>query len=249
MASNLFWRFASDAGTITASSEGAQFTAAKLQDNILSNKWISDGTDNNDILTVDLGAAETVSAFGFLNHNIEAADTLTLEYASDSGFTTDTGTVTVTYNASTIIEYFTPVARRYWRFTIAKGGIGSREAGRLLLGEYYALARSMQDPGYSFGLAQTTGDKVTTDGGQIYANIGTATQMMQGVIQGLNDDEYDEIEALKNAYGEAVPFIFTAAPTSRKYRSTIYGVFSRLPRWSEYSPGIHNTQFSIMEQK
>ena len=246
---NIFWRFASDAGTITTSSATSEAPITNLQDNILANIWQSDGTDLADVITVDMGSAVEVGAFAFLDHDIIASDVLLLEFASDSGFTTDTGTVSVTFNANTLLEYFTPVTRQYWRLTITKLATPARQAGRLLLGEFFALAHSTREPGASWGLSKSTGSKVTTDGGQIYGNLGAQLLMMSGTIGALTDLEYDEIEALKEAYGEVVPFIFSAAPVNDLYGRSIYGVFSKLPQFQSYKPDLWTLNLSMQEQK
>ena len=117
----LFWRFASDAGTVTVTSTaGALYAGKNLQRDALSKKWQSAAVLATETVTFDLGSALPISAFALWDHDILATDTITLTYASDSGFTTDTGSVTLTWREAYLLEFFTEVTRRYWKLSITK---------------------------------------------------------------------------------------------------------------------------------
>jgi hypothetical protein len=243
MGMKFIWRFTSDAGTVTASSTAKAGTAAKnLQRDALSKKWQSGGTLATETITFDLGLAQPITSFALWGHNITETETITLEYADDSGFTTGTGTVAVTWRETYLLEFFASVTKRYWRLSVLKDAAADvKEAGRMVLGPYYELTNSLRTPGDSYGTGRTAADKdVRTEGGVKYSDLGVPLDGMSGTITGLTEDDVDEVELLKKTYQTSQSFVAAADWDVRK-RRVLYGSFDNLRKPQSVSP----TRWSI----
>jgi hypothetical protein len=247
----LFWRFASDQGAVTATSTaGALYAAANLQRDVLAKKWKSGATLATETITLDLGAALPVTAFALWGHNITEDDTLTLTYASDSGFTADTGTISVTWREWYLLEFFASITRRYWKLDILKDASSDiKYAGRLMVGTHYELSSSLRSPGDTSGISKAAAGKtVVTEGGQSYSDISVGLEQLGGDIVGLTAADVDEIETLKDTYLTAVSFV-AAADWSDLKRRVLYGKLTNLAPTPTVGPDAWSWRFSQKEQK
>ncbi|GAG21017.1 unnamed protein product, partial [marine sediment metagenome] len=191
-----------------------------------------------------------VSAFAWLDHDVLEVDTIDLEYADDVTYLTNQGTISITWRENNLLEFFTPLSRRYWRFIINKGASAVyRSAGRFVLGTYFELAHSAREPGFVVTPALTTSKSVRTEGGQLYGDIGVVLERMAGSIPAITDDEKADLVALINANSTVIPFIAAFDFDLYPAEKTIYGAFDRIP--SMVSAPSHyrwEMQFSITEQ-
>lgn len=248
MGARIFWRFASDAGTITANSTASGFPARNVQRSALSLKHKSDGSQATDMWTVDLGSALDVSALFVGGHDFSSGDTLTFRYASDSGFTADTGTVSVTYRADNLYQFFTAISRRYWRLENLKDvAAETRQIGRLALGDHTELGLSLR-LGYGVGAAQDTSKIVVTEGGQAYADIGVALRALRGDLI-VAPAEKAELEALRVAYQTAVPFVLAADYETYPVTKSLYGRLQSLPVPVDVAADLWRYSWDMIEQK
>ncbi len=253
MGAKVFWEYDSDAGTFTASTEASSFPVENLQISTLAPKWKSTGLATVDTITVDMGAAVSIDAFAFLAHDLIATDTIALTYASDSGFTTDTGQAFSVAGSTTsehLYKYFAAISRQYWRLTITKLATETRQAGRMVLGTHYELTESTREPGFQIGPVVTTAKTVTTRGGQKYGNIGVALRRLSGTIAGLSDADKAELDSLFIANTTVVPFIVSAAYATYPETKSIYGTLN-----AAFNPvssariGIWDATIGMTEQK
>jgi hypothetical protein len=140
-------------------SSGFTDNRARLNDGVMDELVAGSATPqaSGQTLTIDLGAAVSLSGFALLNHNLAAAAGLVaVTYASDAGFTTGTGTakaastlnVDEPYQKDTVLQ-FPAVSRRYWRLTFTHTGTLTVTLGELLaLTTIGVLSR---DPVYGSG--------------------------------------------------------------------------------------------------
>lgn len=252
----LFWRFNSDGGTFSASSTAEGYDVDNLQRDTLDKKWKSDGfgSDFQEIITVDLGSAQSITAFALLAHDLTANDSIVLRYASDAGFTADVGTVPVTFREDTLIEYFTAVSRRYWRLEIDLiGSSGSttdtRQAGRLLLGDHYQTERNISLGWMGPNYTQDTTKSVRTAGGQKYADIGVAIKAFQGQFVALSETDLDEFEELKSTMLTGMAFIISQNWEDFPLKRTLYGTMLGMGSPINIAADKWTISFSMSEQK
>lgn len=122
--------------TISSSSELSTLPWTNVKNQIPSKKGRTDGATTL-ILTFDFGVAVDVSHAILTAHNLTASAGVTIEGASDSGFSTSlfsAGSTVVVNNP--IISNFTAISRRYWRWRITDAGNadGYLEAGHAFFG-------------------------------------------------------------------------------------------------------------------
>ena len=251
MGMRLFWRFASDAGTITATSTAAAgFAAANLARDTLSKLWRSGAVLATETITVDLGSAIAATAFALWGHNITEDDTLTLTYASDAGFTTDTGTIPITWREGYLLEFFDEVTRQHWKLDILKDAASDvKQAGRIMIGPHYELTTTLRAPGETFGGgAVAAGKQIRTEGGSSYGDISVALDKMKGTITGLSADDVDEIETMKDTILNAKSFV-AAADWDDLQRRVQYGRLDGLAPPTSVARTAFQWNFAQTEQK
>jgi hypothetical protein len=228
----IFWRFASDSGTVTATSTADGYSVDELQRSTLAPVWKSEGSTSavDQVITIDLGSAQAITAFALLGHNLQDTATtasVTLTYASDSGFTTGTGTISGTsVTDDNWYEYFASISRQYWRVTIPKAAAANQiEAGRVVLGSHYTPSYALR-PGFSIGAGSSTARTLQVNAGQRYSSLGVTPRVMAGTMPGLSDTDYDEITLLQQTYQNATPFIVSLNWETDPTRRSIYGTLS-----------------------
>lgn len=248
MGLRVFWRFTSDAGAITANSTQSGYPVANLQRPALSLKHQTDGSNATDMWTVDLGAAYDISALFVGGNDFSAGDILTFRYASDSGFTADTGTVSVTNRTPDMFEFFTAVNRRYWRLENLKDvAAETRSIGRLVLGDHTNLGLSLRR-GYNAGADRDTSRVIVTEGGQSYGDIGVALRALSGALV-VDTTEKVEIEALRAAYQTAYPFVVAADWVSYPATKSLYGRLTALGAPQDVAADLWEYRWAMLEQK
>jgi hypothetical protein len=226
----VFWWFEdSDNGTITASNTGSGYRASNLQLDTLGSRWASDSVSATAVLALDFGSPISCTSFAFLGHNlIPGSDTVTLTYASDAGFTTGTGSITVTLTAENWYEYFSAVSRQYWRVTITKSlSTNKVYAGRMVLGTAYIPAYGVARR-FQLGPGTTTSSSVTTRGGQKYTSLGTVRRVLRGMFRALPNADRAEFEELQKTNDIGKSFIVSIAWETEPVAKSIYGTLDRI---------------------
>jgi hypothetical protein len=250
----LFWRFASDDGTFSDPEALANYPVGNLKIDALSKKWKS-APDSGGVVqvTVDLGSAQAISAFAFLNHNLLSGDSALLRYADDSGFSVGVGTQSITFHEDTFIEYFTEVTKRYWRLeiTVANSAITEVEAGRLVLGPHYQFERNVAPSFSGPATTQDTTRNIRTRGGQRYSDEGTRLRTFRGQFTALRNADFVELEALRQAYGTSKSLVISQLWEDYPVVRTLYGSIDSLSP-SDNAPGTAdrwNMSLRMTEQK
>lgn len=124
--------------TISSSSELSTLPWTNVKNQVISKKGRTDSATTL-ILTFDFGVAVNVSHAILTAHNLTAAAGVTIEGASDSGFSTDLFSESVAVVVDhPMISDFTAISRRFWRWNIEDPGNveqdGYLEAGHAFFG-------------------------------------------------------------------------------------------------------------------
>lgn len=242
----LFWRYDSDSGTFTASSVASGYDVDNLKLGTLDKKWMSD-TDTSHTVTVDLGSAQSITAFVALDHDFLVGDTIVLRYASNSGFSAGVGTINPTWYDGTLVEFFSAVSRRYWRLEV-DGASGTRQLGRLLLGTHYEMERNIR-VGYRVGPGQDTGKTVRTQGGQLYGDIGVRLKVLTGEFTAHQDADEEEISELQDTNGMSVPLFVAMDWESEPLKKSLYGTMMQIGPPINIAGDKWSFPLSMVEQK
>lgn len=250
MGMNIFWRFESDSlATITDANTDPAYPETNMKINTLSTKWKDDGTTNSTELVFDFGSPVPIDSFFAAGYNIKSTDAIGIEYANDASFLVDFGTAAVTYGDKYLFTRFPQVTRRYAKFRILRISPEQREIGRMAFGAGYELTYSLKAPGYRIGLGGTTTRKVSTEGGQTYADLGVTLRVMQGVVPGLPQADHDELQELIEANQTGIPFVAAADLIDFPNQKTIYGTFDNIPLPSDVTIDRWEYPWSMTEQK
>jgi hypothetical protein len=233
---------------MTAATTADGYDVVNLQRPALAPGWKSGTSTADEKITVDLGSAQSISAFALINHDL-TTETLELEYATDSGFTTGTGTVTLSLTSDNWYQFFGAVTRRYWRLKITKAlATDTVSAGRMVLGQQFTPTYAFR-PQYASGNASDTSQGVRTRGGQYYSTDGVRLRTLRGVMPGLSDTDYDEIELLKRTYGTSTPFILALNWETDPTRLTLYGHLTGLAAMQNVAVDKWEWNVSMREQR
>ena len=245
----LFWRYASDAGTFTAGSTADGYSVANLQHSALAPGWKSDVLVAADSLTCDMGSTQAISAFALIGHNLTpGSDTVVLEGADDSAFSSGVVTIAATLTANSWFEYFSTQNKRYWRVVITKSAAGNQaSAGRMVLGAYYTIPGLLR--GYKFGPGADTSKAVVTRGGQTYGSLGAVSKVFQGSINNLTDAQMDEITELEIAYAKAMPFIVSLDWANKPVDKSLYGTIASVNPFTDFMVTKGIWKLSMREQQ
>jgi hypothetical protein len=226
----IFWRFDdSDAGSILASNTASGYKASNLQIDTLGKRWKSDAVASVITLTLNFGSIVSVDSFALLGHNlVPGSDTVTLTYASDPGFITGTGSITVNLTANDWYEYFAAVSRQYWRVTITKSlSTNQVYAGRMVLGTAYVPTYGLA-PGYQLGPGMTTTSTTRTKSGAKHSSLGTTIDILRGNFRALPDADKDELKELQNTNQTGVSFIVSMDWENYPVDKSIYGTLDSI---------------------
>lgn len=122
--------------TISSSSELSTMPWTNVKNQVPSKKGRTNASTTL-VLTFDFGEAVNVSHTILTAHNLTALAGVTIEGATDAGFSASLFTAGVTVVvANPVISNFTAISRRYWRWSITDAGNsdGYIEAGHTFFG-------------------------------------------------------------------------------------------------------------------
>lgn len=222
----LFWRFPSDAAaTIAASTEGSQGEVENLLYSDLDSCWITTGAGTAETVTLDLGSAQSISAFALLGHDFTGTETaVQICGNSANSWASPAFTHDCTYRADNLVEFFAVKSYRYWRFRFTKANATDiRSAGRLLLGPYYELTRGLRQDSLEVGSDDLSETRVT-QGGQRFADIRASFGKLSCGFVGLDDTDTAELRTLARTYGRHTPWILSVDHDHHPADLMLYGV-------------------------
>jgi len=250
----LFWRFASDYGALTASSETYGMPAGNLLTHHLAEVWRSGTAQADEWIKVDLGQAVTCGAVALLAHDLDGTETgLVLQANSTDDWASPPFSLALTYRAQHLVEFFTPQSFRWWRLTFTKPSAGvTRQAGRFLLGPYYELPKRPTRRDLRWGLEDTS--KISrTPGGQVYSDEHARLRTLRFTLERLPHEAADEIELLYQTRGQGQPWLISMDHDTYPAEWLLYGTFRRrfsrdYVRWNAGAP-TWNVGLDLVEAK
>jgi hypothetical protein len=202
---------------ITALTENTLYPVINTQDQRLAKTYQSTAVTAQTI-TIDLGIALTVTTVAILNHNFSNSTAMTVVVSANSANSWPGATSeTLTYNAGTILKFFTGHTYRYWQFQITdpSNTDGYLEIGRLWLGDYITIAPSSL---LNFKVSKLRSDNVLHGRGrQKYATLGIGWRKIELSFPPTNYTMVNKIETMYDIVGKHSSFIFCNFDSIRTY--------------------------------
>ncbi len=165
----------------------------------------------------DLGSAQAVTIAGILGHNISSAASITVEANSSDSWPGATSK-TVVHNAGIMLNFFSSLSYRYWKFTIddPTNPDGYDEVGLFWLGTYLSISPSSLT---DFKVKKKRSDTVTYGKHrQKLASIGVGWRRFE---LGFPPSAYAMIKQVEDMFdhvGNHTSFIFCNFDTIRDYQ-------------------------------
>lgn len=159
------------ASTLTALSADVGYPIENVQEQRLSMEYRTTDASAQTI-TIDLGAAMTISVAAILSHNFTSSATIVVAANDSDSWGSPATSQTIVFNAGIALKFFVSTSYRYWQFQITDptNPDGYLSMGRLWLGSYITIDPSSL---LNFSVIKTRSDNVIHGRNrQKYASIG-----------------------------------------------------------------------------
>lgn len=211
-----------EASAINASSEYASFTIENVQDQRLTNQWISDSTTTQTVI-FDLGSTVATSIYAIAGHTLNTGVSVTVvgndDIATSGGAmvwvaTGQSSVQTIVYNAGIMLTFVAPITNRYWKFTFANLTVPA-EIGRIWIGNYLTLDPASLD---SFTVTKKRSDVVLYGRNrQKYASPGIGWREFNLAFPKSNNAMVTNVQTMYDVVGNHSSVIFCNFDTLRGY--------------------------------
>lgn len=203
------------ASTVTALTESPAYPASNVQDQRLTTVFRSTAVTSQTV-TINLGSARSVDTIAILAHNITSSATITVA-ANTSDSWPGATSQTVTWNAGTMLKFFTAASYQYWQFQIsdATNTDGYLQIGRLYLGNYIDI-----DPSSLLNFKVTkarTDNVIHGPNRQKFASIGYSWRRFELDFPRSNTTMINKILTMYDTIGQHTSCIFCNFDTIRDY--------------------------------
>lgn len=236
--------------TLTASSEVVELPAENIQDPRVSKQWRTTG-DTDEYIVIDAGAGNTLtpSSAVVLGHNLTNASTVKIQGNATDSWGSPTIDETFTYNAGTMIEYFTGSALRYWRFHFADSANPDTyiQIGRLILGVYVTVTEPIQTAFPFQDIDTSIRDFSVT--GEEYGNIGITYELYRWNFSHWDNTKKKEMQTLFKEVKTVTPCLFVPNEDHLDKIDSVYGVFNTEIDYNHIVNFEWNASFAVREVK
>lgn len=134
-----------ESATLSATSEATDHEVELVQTWTTFDTWASSGA-GGDTITIDLGSAKAIDAWGLAGHNLDVAGDVDVESSTDNVTWTPRASYTATDTRSVFRVLSAPVTARYWRFIFE--GAAQVYVGHVYLGAALQLPKA-PDPDFT----------------------------------------------------------------------------------------------------
>jgi hypothetical protein len=237
MSIRFHWNNLTDsASAISANTEATGFPVENVQDDRVGKKYRTTGAGAAEYITIDLGAATTITAAAFVGHDFDNTETNIQLRKSNDNFVADNNLVsTFTYSAFTMIVWTTTAAERYWRIAFTKANAADiRNIGRVFLGTYFEPTRS-QAAEWTRGIVDPS-PVARALAGAVYADQREKYFRTRFSLNGLTAADIATARTMFAANGKTVPIFLTLDQGGAPNELTHYGRFDRVPDENEMLP-------------
>lgn len=183
--------------TPTFNTEATGYAGSNIYNQIPSEVWRSTGVSG--VATYAYDSVKTISGVGLINHNFDAAATITLEFSDDS-FSTVAATETITRNSGNIYKTFEAKSYAGVRLTVVVSS-GYVELGELVLGTNVELSPSYYYE-YTRMFRENRDGDVMTKGGQYFQSAVSEQEGFKLDFRLVPDTQFSTLKSLFRAGGK-----------------------------------------------
>lgn len=215
------------ASSLTALTETTNYPVINVQDQRLSQEYRSTAVTSQTII-IDLGAATSISTAAIISHNYTSSVSITVDANTTNSWVSPATTKTIIYNIGMLLNFFTPISYRWWRFTIndTTNTNGYLKIGRLWLGDYITIDPSSL---IDFNVTKKRSDRVVHGRGQQkFASKGIGWKEFSFSFPSSNYTMVDSISTMYDTVGNHSSFIFCNFDTSRNLNNLVEPVYCSL---------------------
>ena len=244
-----------DGATITGSSQAnADLVPANVVHDHVSKMWRTTGKASENIV-FDLGTATKITAFSMFTFNLPASATVPLQAnASNSwGSPSYSHALTIATDADGAvlprIVYFLDQTYRYWRVLLADSGNTATylQIGRIAAGEYYELARNINQ---NFNITMydpSEGDRVP--GRQTFFRNRNRYRRATVKYNLQSQAQTDKLSAIMLKTGNSRPLVLALDPTDRPSKDSMYCYLETPLSQAHQFIGNYSTAQLVYEEK
>ncbi len=222
MATRFLWNNLWDTGTLTVTTEDANFPVTNTQHRWWQKAWRSTGTVAN-YLVADLGSAQAINAIALKYNNFSATADIDLYGDSDSGFSPPEYSQAIsTIDQDVMIQYFAATQTyQYWNLKIDDAAVADsyHTVGRIFLGSYFTPTRDFRIGGGRKSRIDTSALNAG-EHGHITSIVLEKHNAYEYVFPCLPASDVTTFVSMYNTLGMAQGFFFTedsTAPTTTTY--------------------------------
>lgn len=222
---------AADRASLSSSATAGSLAVANLQSDIKSKVCRSTGTSLT--LTLTWAVAETINAVIMAFTNLSSTATMNVKAYTNAADSTAIYDVTNTCaqggvsNVSGVnnFAYGAGVYARQWMtstvvakklvitITDANNALGYVEAGRLIVGSYWAPSFGVEQDGTSFTMVDMS-EQVRTDSGDMFVNVKPRYRKQQLSMPSLNKDDQSKMWRILWNHGTVKPIFLSLFPNN-----------------------------------
>lgn len=202
---------------ITASTTATGYPVTNVQDQRLSTEFRTSATTAPQTVVMDFTTAKTMSVAAIINHNFTSSATVSIQANTSNSWGSPATSKTITYSANMMLNFFTDVSYRWWRFSISDAGNpdGYLSMGRLWLGTYITVEPSSLE---DFQVIKKRSDRVIYgEGRQKFASIGVGWRRFELSFPESDYTAISKIETMYDTVGTHSSLIFCNFDTDRNY--------------------------------
>lgn len=227
---------------LSASSEEEEYEKERLLTQTPSRRWRTTGCAA-EFIDFDFGAAVEINSVAIIAHNLTSGATITLKADDNSSFSSPEE-VSLAWNESKIVQFFTSKTFRYWRLYIedATNPDGYIEAGNIVLGAAIELCAQLPR---GWELTRVNPSVITeAAGGQEYTREKQEYFRASITFSETNPlcaDDYAAIKSFLEDGGGKQAFLLSLKQGSNLYDFSFYGRLENYGAFKEFTPAGYRT--------
>lgn len=255
MPCKVFWRYPSDAASLTATSAADGYPASNVQLPHVNDAeaWKSTGANATERLVFDMGTVYSVSAFAALGHDFNSDYTnIKVQANSADSWASPAFSHTCTYREGRLVEFFAEQAYRYWSLVFTKDAAATvATIARVLLGEHYEFEQNVSARSVEWASDEDT-QTVRAPSGASYSDVAAHLDGLRFKVEWMPQAQKDELDAMCRAVGLHTPILVSLDHDTLPLTGLLYGKLQRKIKFRDrgwISQVRYDAEIELLEEK